>query len=233
MKVLLVEDDEAIAQAIALVLTTTGFDVTRTDLGEEALDLARRRGFDIICLDLNLPDMHGNDVLKRLRAANIDTPVVILSALTEAHHKVRSLDFGADDYIAKPFHRDELLARIDAVLRRSQDHSQAVIRVGKLGIDVAAKSVDIDGVRLHLTGKEYGLLEFLALRKGTALSKEQCLSHLYGGMDEPELKIIDVFICKVRKKLAQASGGYDFIQTIWGRGYMLREPEATQLSAAA
>ena len=104
--------------------------------------------------------------------------------------------------MTKPFHRDELVARIHAIVRRSKGHSQSVIRTGKLAVNLDAKTVEVDGARVHLTGKEYAMLELLSLRKGTTLTKEMFLNHLYGGMDEPELKIIDVFICKLRKKLS-------------------------------
>ena len=138
--------------------------------------------------------------------------------------KIRSFGFGADDYVTKPFHRDELVARIHAVVRRSKGHSQSVIRTGKLAINLDAKTISADGAPLHLTGKEYAIFELLSLRKGTTLTKEMFLNHLYGGMDEPELKIIDVFICKLRKKLSSACGGENYIETVWGRGYVLREP---------
>ncbi|RYE56263.1 MAG: response regulator transcription factor, partial [Hyphomicrobiales bacterium] len=138
---------------------------------------------------------------------------------------VRSFGFGADDYVTKPFHREELVARIHAVVRRSKGHSQSVIRTGKLAVNLDAKTVEVDGARVHLTGKEYAMLELLSLRKGTTLTKEMFLNHLYGGMDEPELKIIDVFICKLRKKLSMATEGENYIETVWGRGYVLREPE--------
>ena len=126
--------------------------------------------------------------------------------------------------MTKPFHRDELVARIHAVVRRSKGHSQSVIRTGKLAVNLDAKTVEVDGARVHLTGKEYAMLELLSLRKGTTLTKEMFLNHLYGGMDEPELKIIDVFICKLRKKLSSACGGENYIEAVWGRGYVLREP---------
>ena len=146
--------------------------------------------------------MHGYDVLKKLRTAKVSTPVLILSGIGEMDSKVRALGFGADDYVTKPFHRDELVARIHAIVRRSKGHSQSVIRTGKLAVNLDAKTVEVDGARVHLTGKEYAMLELLSLRKGTTLTKEMFLNHLYGGMDEPELKIIDVFICKLRKKLS-------------------------------
>ncbi len=168
--------------------------------------------------------MHGYDVLKKLRVAKVQTPVLILSGIAEMDSKIRSFGFGADDYVTKPFHREELVARIHAVVRRSKGHSQSIIRTGKLAVNLDAKTVEVDGARVHLTGKEYAMLELLSLRKGTTLTKEMFLNHLYGGMDEPELKIIDVFICKLRKKLAAATQGEHHIETVWGRGYVLRDP---------
>ena len=146
---------------------------------------------------------------------------------------MKGLGFGADDYLTKPFHRDEVVARIHAIVRRSKGHAQSVVTMGDFVVNLDEKTAVVGGARVHLTGKEYQILELLALRKGTTLSKEMFLNHLYGGMDEPELKIIDVFICKLRKKLASASGGRDYIETVWGRGYMLREPSETdeQLTA--
>jgi two-component system cell cycle response regulator CtrA len=153
----------------------------------------------------------------------VQTPVLILSGISEMDSKVRSFGFGADDYVTKPFHREELVARIQAVVRRSKGHSQSIIRTGKLAVNLDAKTVEVDGNRVHLTGKEYQMLELLSLRKGTTLTKEMFLNHLYGGMDEPELKIIDVFICKLRKKLSLACEGENYIETVWGRGYVLRD----------
>jgi two-component system cell cycle response regulator CtrA len=225
MRVLLIEDEPTTAKAIELMLGAEGFNVYTTDLGEEGLDLGKLYDYDLICLDLNLPDMHGYDVLKRLRVAKVQTPVMILSGIGEMESKVRALGFGADDYVTKPFHREELVARIHAIVRRSKGHSQSVIKTGKLSVNLDAKTVEVEGSRVHLTGKEYGMLELLSLRKGTTLTKEMFLNHLYGGMDEPELKIIDVFICKLRKKLSTACGGDNYIETVWGRGYVLRDPQ--------
>jgi two-component system, cell cycle response regulator CtrA len=226
MRVLLIEDDAAIAQSIELMLKSESFNVYTTDLGEEGIDLGKIYDYDIILLDLNLPDMSGFDVLRKLRVSKVKTPILILSGLAAIEDKIKGLGFGADDYMTKPFHKDELVARIHAIVRRSKGHAQSVINIDDLCLNLDAKTVEVNGARVHLTGKEYQMLELLALRKGTTLTKEMFLSHLYGGMDEPEMKIIDVFICKLRRKLANASGGKDYIETVWGRGYVAREPEA-------
>ena len=233
MRVLLIEDDSVTARSIEMMLTGEGFNVYTTDLGEEGLDLGKLYDYDLIALDLNLPDMNGYEVLQKLRVARIRTPVMILSGTSETEAKVRALGFGADDYVTKPFHREELVARIHAIVRRSQGHSQSVIRIGKLAVNLDARTVEVDGARVHLTGKEYAMLELLALRKGTTLTKEMFLNHLYGGMDEPELKIIDVFICKLRKKLSLACGGDNHIMTVWGRGYMLADAEEMSIAQVA
>ncbi len=236
MRILLVEDDAATANSINMMLSAEGFNIYVTDLGEEGLDLGKLYDYDIILLDLNLPDLHGYDVLRRLRMARIETPVLILSGMSEPDNKVKGLGYGADDYLTKPFVKAELIARIHAVVRRSKGHPESIIRTGKLAVNLNSRTIEVDGQPIHLTGKEYGVLELLSLRKGTTLTKEMFLNHLYGGMDEPELKIIDVFICKLRKKLASATGGDNYIETVWGRGYVLRDPQGaggTELAQAS
>jgi two-component system cell cycle response regulator CtrA len=233
MRVLLIEDDSATAQSIELMLKSESFNVYSTNLGEEGIDLGKIYDYDIILLDLNLPDMSGFEVLRKLRVSRINTPILILSGLAGIEEKVSGLGFGADDYMTKPFHRDELVARIQALVRRSKGHAQSVIRTGDLTVNLDTKTVDINGARVHVTGKEYQMLELLALRKETTLSKEMFLSHLYGGLEEPEVKIIDVFICKLRKKLAGASGGKGYIETVWGRGYMMRELAEPEVKISA
>jgi two-component system, cell cycle response regulator CtrA len=223
MRVLLIEDDGSTAQSIELMLKSESFNVYTTDLGEEGIDLGKIYDYDIILLDLNLPDMSGYEVLRSLRVSKVKTPILILTGLAGIEDKVRGLGFGADDYMTKPFHKDELVARIHAIVRRSKGHAQSRIQAGGLSVNLDTKTVEVNGSRVHLTGKEYEMLELLALRKGTTISKETFLNHLYGGMDEPEPKILDVFICKLRKKLAGASGGREFIETVWARGYALRE----------
>jgi two-component system cell cycle response regulator CtrA len=233
MRVLLIEDDGATAQSIELMLKSDGFNVYTTDLGEEGVDLGKVYDYDIILLDLNLPDMTGFDVLKSLRVSKVNTPILILTGQGDIETKVRGLGFGADDYMTKPFHKDELVARIHAIVRRSKGHAQSVIKTGSLTVNLDAKTVEVSGQRVHLTGKEYQMLELLSLRKGTTLTKEMFLNHLYGGMDEPELKIIDDFICKLRKKLAAATQGEHYIETVWGRGYVLRDPAEEKTASVA
>jgi len=233
MRVLVVEDDQATAQSLQMMLESEGMVVDATDLGEDGLEIGKLYDYDIIILDLMLPDIDGIEVLRRLRDARVETPVLILSGLTEADNKVKGLGTGADDYLTKPFDKAELMARIQAIVRRSKGHAQSIIKTGKLNVNLDAHTVDIDSQPIHLTGKEYGILELLSLRKGTTLTKEMFLNHLYGGMDEPELKIIDVFICKLRKKLSAATGGDNYIETIWGRGYVLRDPDGDAETSAA
>ncbi len=225
MRVLLIEDDPATAKSIEIMLTHANLNVYSTDLGEEGIDLAKLYDYDLILLDLGLPDMLGHDVLRQLRLARIDTPILILSGSDDTESKLKGFGYGADDYLTKPFHREELVARIHAIIRRSKGHSQSVIKTGRVSVNLDAKTANVDGAPVHLTGKEYQMLELLSLRKGTTLTKEMFLNHLYGGMDEPELKIIDVFICKLRKKLSEATEGDNYIETVWGRGYVLRDPD--------
>jgi two-component system cell cycle response regulator CtrA len=231
MRVLLVEDDPTTSRSIELMLTHANLNVYCTDLGEEGIDLAKLYDYDLILLDLNLPDMTGLEVLRQLRLARIDTPILILTGADDTESKLKGFGFGADDYLTKPFHREELVARIHAIIRRSKGHAQSVIKTGEIEVNLDAKTVPVGGRPVHLTGKEYQMLELLSLRKGTTLTKEMFLNHLYGGMDEPELKIIDVFICKLRKKLSQATGGESHIETVWGRGYVLRNPEPETFDA--
>ena len=178
MRVLLIEDDSAMARSIELMLRSEGLNVYTIDLGEEGIDLGKLYDYDIIVLDLQLPDMSGFEVLKALRMAKVQTPVLILSGNAIVEAKVRALGFGADDYMTKPFHKDELVARIQAVVRRSKGHSQSVITTGKLTVNLDAKTAEVDAQRVHLTGKEYQMLELLSLRKGTTLTKEMFLNHL-------------------------------------------------------
>jgi two-component system, cell cycle response regulator CtrA len=228
MRVLLVEDDSSTAKAIELSLASEGIICDTTQLGEEGLEIGKLYDYDIIILDLMLPDIDGYEVLRRFRAARVTTPILILSGLSGPDQKIKGLGYGADDYLTKPFNKGELIARIQAIVRRSKGHSESIIRTGKLAVNLDTRSIEVDSKPLHLTSKEYAILELLSLRKGTTLTKEMFLNHLYGGIDEPELKIIDVFVCKLRKKLATAADGDNYIETVWGRGYVLKDPEVTE-----
>ncbi len=223
MRILLVEDDKITAQSIALMLESENMIVDHAEYGEDGLGIGKLYDYDLIILDLMLPDIDGYEVLRGLRDGRIETPVLILSGLADMENKVKGLGFGADDYLTKPFDKRELLARIQAIVRRSRGHSESMIRIGDLAVDLDSRTVKLGSEPVHLTGKEYGIVELLALRKGATLTKEMFLNHLYGGLDEPEVKIIDVFVCKVRKKLEKAGAPAGLIETVWGRGYVLRE----------
>ncbi len=228
MRVLLIEDDKTVSQNISLILKKENMVVDTSYLGEDGLQVAKLYEYDIIILDLLLPDMEGYEVLRRLRNAHIDTPVLILSGLTAPDKKVKGFGCGADDYLTKPFDRTELVARVNAIVRRAKGHADAIVRTGGMEINLNSKIVTVNGKVLNLTGKEYALFELLALRKGTTINKEQFLNHLYGGMDEPEMKIIDVFLCKIRRKIEKLAPSEEYIQTVWGRGYILKDLPVTE-----
>lgn len=232
MRILLVEDDLTTSRSVELMLAHANINVYTTYFGEEAVDLAKLYDYDLVLLNNDLPDMPGSEVLRQIRIARIETPVMMLTGRGDTESKIKAFGFGADDYLTKPFHREELVARIHAIVRRSQGHAQSIITTGELVLNLDAKTVTVSDRPIHLTGKEYQMLELLSLRKGTTLTKEMFLNHLYGGMDEPELKIIDVFICKLRRKIAEANDGESYIETVWGRGYVLRDPVPDEKSEA-
>ena len=233
MRVLIVEDDSATARTVEAILKAEGFICDTTDLGEDGLEIGKLYDYDLIILDILLPDIDGYEVLRRLRGAKVETPTLILSGLAEPDSKIKGFGIGADDYLTKPFDRRELVARVHAIIRRARGHAESVIRTGRLAVNLDSRTAEVDEQMLHLTGKEYQILELLSIRKGTTLTKEMFLNHLYGGIDEPEVKIIDVFICKLRKKLNNATGGSNYIETVWGRGYVLRDPAPEQNTAPA
>ena len=230
MRVLMIEDDVLSNRALVQALRDTGAVVEQIDSGEEALDMLKHYDFDIVMVELTLFDMEGYEVVRRMRAARMNTPVLILSAFVRPQARVKAFAIGADDFITKPYDISECVARMQAVVRRTKGFSQAVLQVGELELSLETRGVSIAGRPVHLTGKEYSILELLVMRRGMVLTKEVFLNHLYGGMDEPEVKIIDVFICKLRKKLAEA-GAPSVIGTVWGRGYTVRDPVPVPVSA--
>jgi two-component system cell cycle response regulator CtrA len=231
MHILLVEDNPATAKSVELILAAGGHNVTTTASGEEGVELVELYTYDAVLMDLDLEDMTGLEALRAIRAKKLPTPVIILTGSAEVDTKVQALTAGADDYVTKPFHKAELCARIAAVVRRACGNAESIIRTGNIALNLSTRSVEVCGIAIHLTPSEYKMLELLSLRKNTVLTKEACLNHLYNGLSEPEIKIIDVFICKLRKKIAAASGGDPQIETVWGGGYMLRDARDHRLAA--
>ncbi len=225
MRVLIIEDNNSTAQTIELALAKEGIICDRSELGEDGLEVSKLYDYDLIVLDIMLPDISGYDVLKRIRDSKRNIPILILSGLGASEEKVKGLGFGADDYLTKPFNMSELVARVKAIIRRSRGHPDSIIEVNDLTVNLDLHNTKIQGAPVHLTSKEQAILELLALRKGQIVTKEQFLTHLYNGIDEPELKIIDVFVCKMRKKIFEASAGTNYVETIWGRGYSLKNPD--------
>jgi two-component system, cell cycle response regulator CtrA len=224
MHILVVEDDVVTAAKIEAMLQAEQFTCDMAELGEVAVQRGKMLDYDIVVLDLILPDMSGYEVLQQLRAAGVHTPVLILSGLGEVDDKIKGLSFGADDFLTKPFEQRELIARIHAIVRRAKGHTASAVRTGKLLVNLDSRTALVGDQRLHISPKEYAILELLSLRKGTTLTKEFLLHELYAGVDEPDLRIIDVFVCKLRRKLAKATGGEHYIETVRGRGYLLRDP---------
>jgi two-component system cell cycle response regulator CtrA len=233
MRILLIEDDTVTAHSIQLALKLENISLDWARLGKDGVELGKFNYYDAILLDFKLPDVSGFEVLSSLRTCRVKTPLLILSGLSEVDEKVSCLRCGADDYLTKPFHKDELVARIHAVVRRSKGLAQSIINTGDLCVDLDAKMVKVNGAPLHLTRKEYQMLEFLSLQKGSTLTKSMFLNNLYRGLDEPNGKIIEVFLSKLRKKISRAAKGKNYIETVRGRGYVLREPvpEPRNLSA--
>lgn len=163
------------------------------------------------------------EVIRKLRQAGLPTPIIVILDQRDPTMCCQLLSVGADDCIFGDFGAEELDARVRAVVRRSGGHSSSVIKIGRAEIRLDNKEIVVDGKQIPLTTKEYLIVESLGLRKNMTLSKEQLLSRIYGGIDEPQDKIIDVFVCKVRKKIREATGDYGLIDTVWGRGYVIRE----------
>lgn len=229
MRILLIEDDQNTSESIQNILAAAGMICDRVELGEEGKDIGSLYHYDAAIIDLMLPDIDGYDVLRRLRAAKVKVPIMILSGLASTNHKVRGFSCGADDYMTKPFNREELVARINAIIRRSEGRSASIAKFDKMVINFDTRIVEINEKPISLTNTEYNILELLAIKKGRVLEKEFFLDNLYNNADAPNIKIIDVFICKLRKKLMKASGGDDYIKTVWGRGYMIQDTKDSYL----
>jgi two-component system cell cycle response regulator CtrA len=235
-RIWVLDDDPELRSMLEGYLTEQGYAVRALADGEQLR--ARLEGHlggerpDLLVLDLMLPGSDGLSLLRRLRDDGDDLPVLLLSARADGVDRIIGLEQGADDYLAKPFDQQELVARLQAIIRRSKGFSHSRLEVGGITMDLSARDVSVDGTPVPLTSKEYAILELLVLRRGAVLNKENFLDHLYGGIDEPDSKIIDVFICKLRKKLTHA-GADNFIGTVWGRGYIVRDQQMQRSTTPA
>jgi two-component system cell cycle response regulator CtrA len=222
MRVLLIEDDRVVRHSIALLLRADAMCVDTAHCGEDGIEIARLYDYDVIILDLGLPDMSGFEVVRRLRSAKVGTPVVILSGSAVLADKIRALNAGADDYMTKPFSSEELTARLRSLVRRSNGYCNARICVGPMILDLAAKTLEANGCRIDLSAKEYQILELLSLRRGVTVSKETLIDHIYGDGEGPDSRTMQVFVHRLRRKLAAAAQGERIIETVRDRGYLMR-----------
>lgn len=221
MRILVAEHDVLIARGISLALNAAGFIADHVDRSDEALEMILQFNYDVVLLSEALPGVGGLAVLQEARNGRQGTPVVMLATSPSVKLKVAALRIGADDVMETPVEPDELVARMYAITRRFRGIADLSVRIGNLVVDLGSQQVSCNGEPLKLTGKEFSILELLVLRRGTVLTRDAFMNHLYGGLDEPEMKIIDVFVCKLRKKL-QRTGVDDLIINVWGRGYMLK-----------
>lgn len=224
MRILFIGGDGRYAESTTAALTSEGFHVSLCASGEEGIELAGYLEFDAIVVDAELGDMSGRRVVARLRATDVSLPILILLDEAAPASRVSALGDGADDCLSKPFHSAELGARLRAVVRRSKSHPHPVIRIGALEIDTENRELRASGRPVHLTRTEYRMFELLALRKGQTVRRSTMFETIYDGQDDPDEKVIDVFMCKIRKKIAAATCGETYISTAWGDGYKLHEP---------
>ena len=223
MRILLIHGDPAFSDQVSESVKSAGMNIYVTGTGEEGIELAKFYDYDIVLLADKLPDMDGFEVLKKLRADKVVTPILMLSQDKSTEAKIKFFGFGGDDIMARaPLHFPELIARINAIVRRCAGHATKTFQVANLVIDFDLQEVRVAGSIVPLTRREYDILAQMCMHPGTVQSKEHILNHIYGGMDEPELKIIDVFVCKIRKKLNIAKVSREVIETSWGRGYVVR-----------
>jgi two-component system cell cycle response regulator CtrA len=218
MRLLLVENSVSIT---TLQICDDRSVVERAETADDVMSVLRREVYDIVVLSMASMLHDGFDLIRRIRGAKNRTPLLALTGSAVAD-RVRALDLGADDAIAEPVDPAELRARLMSVVRRSRGFSQSLLRVGDLSLCLTTREVKVGAIPIQLTDKEYAMLELMVMRKGSILTKETFLNHLYGGLDEPEAQIIDLFICRLRKKLSRA-GADPLIGTVWGRGYMIRD----------
>jgi len=219
MRLLVVEDSEALRKSLSSGLSSAGFAVDVAADGLEGLALARNNPYDLLVLDLALPRLDGIEVLRQLGRGPEHPHVLVLTARDRVEDRVLGLNVGADDYLVKPFAFAELLARIHALIRRRYQERTPSIRVGELSLDLTARRAQMAGVALDLSAREYQLLEYLVLRRGQTVTREEIEDHIYGVLRLPASNAIDSAVCLLRAKLGQ--GGRGLIRTKRGQGYLL------------
>jgi two-component system response regulator PhoP len=220
MRLLLVEDDPNLSRSLAAQLEQAGYSVEKSTDGREGLYYAREYPVDLAIVDLGLPSMSGVELIKQLRADGKEYPILVLTARDRWQDKVEALKLGADDYVVKPFNVEELLARVDALLRRAGGWAQSELVCGPITLDTRTQDVKVNGSKLELTSFEYKLLEYLMLHAGEVLSKTQITEALYSEDFERDSNVIEVFIGRLRRKL-DPENSYKPIETLRGRGYRL------------
>jgi two-component system cell cycle response regulator CtrA len=225
MRILVIDGNSLSARALHAALSADGFQVFLCASSDEGIDLLKTYEYDAVVCRAAWGEDAGRDTA-RLRASNMATPVLVLSDDGLASSRVTALLQGADDCLSKPYQRAELFARLRALVRRSRSLPRSTINVGNLEIDFDERVVRIAGQPIHLTTTEYRMLELLALRKGRIVSKQALFESLYDGSDDPEEKVINVFVSKLRKKIAEQNSGESYIGTVWGSGYRLGDPLA-------
>jgi two-component system cell cycle response regulator CtrA len=221
MRILHIDGDATTLRAVGTIFEDAGAVTHSTSYGSMGVEFSVLYNFDIMLLSLDLPDMEGYGVIRSLRNARSTLPILVLTKDDSTESKIKAFALGADDYLTKPFSREELVARTSAIVRRSRGLASDIITVGRLSVDIDNKMVQVGGVTVPLTVREYEVCEYMALNRGITLTKEMFLDRLYAGRDEPMIKIIDVFICKLRQKLDNYEGAGRYIETVWGRGYRL------------
>lgn len=224
MNVLLVEDEAKIASFIEKGLTEQGFVVDYCNHGHEGYERALSQDYDVVLLDIMVPGKDGLAILKGLRQAGRTLPVILLTARNELEDRLQGLNLGADDYLAKPFYVEELIARIHAVVRRSGGERQNQLRVGPLTLDRMTREVTCDRHKIELTTREFNLLDYLMRSPGRVLTRTQILEHVWGYDFNPSTNVVDVAIQRLRKKLEPLEAAH-WIESVRGVGYRFRQPE--------
>lgn len=229
MRILIADDDSSVIHALNLVLSRDQWVVETAENGQDAADLGRQEPYEAIILDVRFPDRSGIDVVREIRRSGRTTPILVISGLGEVEERIRALHAGADDFLPKPFNRQELRARLLTLIRRRHGHAAPVLDCGRLQIDLERRDVRVDGQDVGLSQREYQVLRALAMRANAVVDRETLLDTLYPLEESPDIKVIDIFVHKVRKKLEAALQGESGIETRWGKGYMLRTSDPGSL----